>query len=129
MKILVINLRYDIPLAIKFFELWPEETMIYLSPSPVGGQIEYKSSDVLAESTTEKHPIYQTYKNKNCDTGQKMWDALSVINAVKPEVFTFSNRGFVSFSEDGKIVFTENEKGNVQYQLPGDEKWAADVSI
>lgn len=56
-----------------------------------------------------------------------MWDALSVINAVNPEVFAFSNKGFVSVTEDGKIIFTENEKGNVQYQLVRDDKWAEDL--
>ncbi|MCR4823693.1 MAG: hypothetical protein K5873_12570 [Treponema sp.] len=121
------NLRYDIPKGKKFFELWPKDIMIYLSPSPVGGSIEYKSSEILADSKNEKHPIYQTYKNKNCETGQKLWDALAVINAVEPERFTFSNKGFISFSDEGKIIFTENENGNVCYQLLPGQEWSGEI--
>ena len=65
------------------------------------------------------------YMHKDCNTGQKMWDSLCVINAVYPQMFSYSGHGFVSLTEDDKIMFTEHPRGNFIYQLPGDKDWNA----
>lgn len=118
------NLRYDIPLARRFLTEWPREVKVYLSPSPVGGAIEYPADLVMKDlENMTVHPILQVYLNKNCNTGQKMWDFLCVVNAVKPELFSYSQTGFVSLDEAGKICFTKDKQGNFIFQLPGDKKW------
>ena len=46
-------------------------------------------------------PIKQVYLNYNCNTGQKMWDPMAVINAVEgDELFNFSPWGVVTFHPD-----------------------------
>ena len=119
------NLRYDIGLAKTFVEAWPSEVPVYLSPSPVGDGIEYAPELVLSDlGYNERNPIWQTYMNKDCNTGQKMWDHLCVINAVFPETFSYSSRGSISVSADDTLVFTETPDGPFRYQLAGDEAWA-----
>ncbi|SHK86177.1 Inosine-uridine preferring nucleoside hydrolase [Selenomonas ruminantium] len=118
------NLRFDIPLSRRFLTEWPWEVKVYLSPSPVGGAIEYPVEMVMQDlANEEKHPILQVYRNKDCNTGQKMWDFLCVVNAVKPEVFAYSPTGFVSLDEAGQICFTKDKQGNYVYQLAGNKKW------
>ena len=73
----------------------------------------------------EGNPIKQVYLNKDCNTGQKMWDFLCVVNAVEPEKFNYSQPGFVSLNDAGEICFTKDRQGNFVYQLPGDKKWNA----
>lgn len=118
------NLRYDIPMSRRFLAEWPREVKVYISPSPVGGAIEYPADLVMKDlENLPVHPILQVYLNKDCNTGQKMWDFLCVVNAVKPETFSYSPKGFVSLNEAGKICFTQDKQGNFVYQLPGDKKW------
>lgn len=118
------NLRYDLPLARRFLSEWPREIKVYLSPSAVGGAIEYPAELVLQDlAGLEVHPIKQVYRNKDCNTGQRMWDVLCVINVVQPEQFTYSKSGFVSLNDAGEICFTQDKEGNFCYQLPGDKKW------
>ena len=118
------NLRYDLPLARRFLAEWPSDVVVYVSPSPVGDALEYAPELVLQDlSAVDVHPIKQTYLNKNCNTGQKMWDYLCVINAVMPQVFDYSAPGFIALDDKGEVCFTENEVGNFVYQMVGDEQW------
>lgn len=118
------NLRYDLPLARRFLTEWPREVKVYLSPSSVGGAIEYSAEMTMKDlAGLDTHPIKQVYLNKDCNTGQKMWDFLCVVNAVKPELFAYSQTGFVSLNEAGEICFTKDKQGNYVYQLAGDKKW------
>ena len=118
------NLRYDLQLARRFLTEWPLEVKVYLSPNPVGGAIEYPAETVVKDlADFDGNPIQQVYLNKDCNTGQKMWDFLCVVNAVEPKKFNFSQPGFVSMNEAGEICFTKDQKGNFVYQLPGDKKW------
>ena len=120
------NLGGDLPLARRFLNEWPSQVMVYLSPSPVGDAIEYLPEEVLSDmEAIAVHPIKQTNMHKDCNTGQKMWDSLCVINAVYPQMFSYSGHGFVSLTEDDKIMFTEHPRGNFIYQLPGDKDWNA----
>lgn len=118
------NLKFDIPLAQKFLENWPAEVPAYLSPSIVGDSIEYRPELVLSDlSYNEKNPIRQTYEKWNCDTGQMMWDPLCVINAVSPDIFSYSPTGTIAVSDEGAVTFTETKDGPFRYQLAGDEAW------
>jgi hypothetical protein len=62
----------------------------------------------------------------NCHTGQKMWDPLTVINAVEGNsLFSFSERGLVTVSNKGESFFTPSLTGNVRYHLPQNVTWNA----
>ena len=119
------NLQQGIEFAKTFFRLWPSEVDAIFSPDEVGGQIEYKIEQVIADiNWTDIHPIKQVYMNFNCDTGQKMWDPLIVINAVEGNsLFDLSERGNVTVSEEGYTQFSPSATGPYRYQLPGNDEW------
>ena len=59
-------------------------------------------------------------------TGQKMWDPLTVIQAVEGDaLFSLSERDTVCLNGRGGTVFTPSATGNCRYQKPGSEVWSA----
>jgi inosine-uridine nucleoside N-ribohydrolase len=101
------NFAQGIDFAQTFFQLWPADVDIIMSPGEVGDDIEYLPEQVIADiDWTDRHPIKQVYLNYNCDTGQKMWDPLTVINAVEGNsLFTLSERGTVTLGDKGETFF------------------------
>ena len=112
--------------AVEFFELWPDDVDIVFSPMEVGNEIEYTPETVIQDiSWTDIHPIKQVYMNYDCDTGQKMWDPLTVIQAVEGDaLFSLSERGTVCLNGRGGTVFTPSATGNCRYQKPSSKAWA-----
>ena len=109
------------------FRLWPQEVDIVFSPMEVGQEIEYKPELVVRDiSWTDIHPIKQVYMTCNCNTGQKMWDPLVVIQAVEGDSpFSLSGRGTVKITSKAATIFTPSATGNCRYQLPGGAAWNA----
>ena len=112
--------------AKKFFELWPRDVDAVFSPMEVGNEIEYKPETVISDiSRTDIHPIKQVYMNYNCDTGQKMWDPMTLIQAVEGDaMFSLSERGIVSLTSKIGTSFTPSATGNHRYQKPGSKAWS-----
>ena len=123
------NFTQAIDFSLKFFELWPKELDIVFSPGEVGDPLFYPDATVISDiDWTDVHPIKWVYEYLQCDTGQKMWDPLAVINAVEgDDLFTTSPRGWVKLTPRGETIFTEDPNGNARYQIPGDEVWADTV--
>ena len=121
------NLSQGITFAQTFFRLWPSEVDIIFSPQETGQMVEYTPEQVIADiDWTDAHPIKQVYLRCNCNTGQKMWDPMAVINAVEGDsLFILSERGTVSITPNGETPFTPSATGNCRYQLPADSAWAA----
>ena len=112
-----------------FFTLLPSEVDLVFSPGEAGDPIEYKPENVISDIYwTDAHPIKQVYLNCNCNTGQKMWDVLTVIHAVKgDDWFTLSPRGRVRVMENTRSIFTPDPKGNCRYQIAGDDAWVQKI--
>lgn len=121
------NFAQGVDFAQAFFNLWPDEVDIIMSPGEVGDGIQYQPEQVIADiDWTDIHPIKQVYMNYGCDTGQKMWDPLPTINAVEGNsLFRFSTRGVVTVSSKGETFFTPTPTGNIRYHLPNDITWDA----
>ena len=121
------NLSQGIDFAKTFFRLWPQEVDIIFSPQEVGENIEYVPDSVIADiDWTDRHPIKQVYINYNCNTGQRMWDPMALINAVEGDsLFALSPRGTVTFTDRAETIFTPSLAGNCRYQLPSDAAWNA----
>lgn len=119
------NFKQGITFAQQFFDLWPHDVDMIFSPMEVGQEIEYKPEEVIADiDWTDVHPIKQVYKRCNCNTGQKMWDPLTVINAVEgSDLFTLSQRGTVAITPNAETIFTPDAAGNCRYHLPGSDEW------
>ena len=111
------------------FNLWPEEVDIMFSPMEVGNCIEYPSDTVIADiDWTDLHPIKQVYTTINCNTGQMMWDPMTLIQAVEGDsLFTISERGTVTLTSATNTIFNPSPTGNCRYQIPGDATWVASI--
>ena len=123
------NFTQAIDFSLKFFELWPKELDMIFSPGEVGDPLDYSVREVISDiDWTDTHPIKWVYEYTQCDTGQKMWDPLAVINAVEgDDIYSLSERGWVELTPRGETIFTPDPKGNCRYQFPGDEKWSDTV--
>ncbi len=123
------NLSQSITFAQDFFRLWPEDVDMVFSPQEVGENIEYKPEQVISDiSWTDAHPIKQVYMTYNCNTGQMMWDPMTVIQAVEgDDLFTLSTRGTISLTPQAEIIFTPLVTGNSRYQQPGSADWNASM--
>ena len=123
------NFGQGITFAQEFFRLWPKNVDVVFSPGEVGDGIEYTPEQVISDvSWTDVHPIKQVYLTCNCNTGQKMWDPLTVIQAVEgDDVFSLSGRGTVRLTPNAETIFTPSATGNYRYQLPRTEEWAAQM--
>jgi inosine-uridine nucleoside N-ribohydrolase len=121
------NFAQGIGFAKTFFQLWPQEVDMVFSPMEVGQGVEYTPEQVIADiDWTDAHPIKQVYMTYNCNTGQRMWDPMVVIQAVEGDsLFAFSPRGTVQLTDNAETIFTSSATGNCRYQLPGDAAWAA----
>ena len=113
------NFSQAIEFSLKFFQLWPNDVDIVLSPGEIGDAVEYTPDQVIADiSWTDRHPIKQVYMRCDCNTGQKMWDLMAVYQTMLgDELFTLSERGTVELTPDGKTHFTPDPDGNYRYQL------------
>ena len=121
------NFLQGMSFAKTFFRLWPSDVDIIFDSMETGDGIEYLPEQVISDvSWTDYHPIKQVYMTRNCNTGQKMWDLLTVINAVEGDgLFTLSERGTVVLNDDGTVNFTPSATGNSRVQMPGDDAWCS----
>ena len=121
------NFAQSITFAQTFFDLWPKDVDMVFSPMEVGQAVDYTPEQVIADvSWTDRHPIKQVYMKCDCDTGQRMWDPMCVIQAVMGDsLFSLSERGTISITPQANTIFTPSATGNVRYQQPGDTQWAA----
>ena len=119
------NFLQGIGFAKTFFRLWPSDIDIIFDPMETGYGIEYLPEQVISDvSWTDYHPIKQVYMTCTCDTGQMMWDPLTVINAVEgDDLFTLTERGTVVLNDDGTVIFTPSATGNSRFQMPSDDAW------
>ena len=102
-------------------KLWPESVPIYVSPSPVGDELEYPKDEVLQDIYwTDTEPIKQTYMNCDVNTGQMMWDFLTALNTclyTTETLFEFSESGFMVLTDDNRLLFEPSPMGNCYYQM------------
>ena len=123
------NFAQGITFAKTFFQNWPQEVDMVFSPMEAGQNVEYTPEQVIADvSWTDAHPIKQVYMQCDCNTGQRMWDVMPVVQAVEGDaLFSLSVRGTVTLTDQAETIFTPSATGNCRYQLPGSEAWAAQM--
>ena len=121
------NFAQGITFTQTFFDLWPKDVDMVFSPMEVGQAVEYTPEQVIADvSWTDRHPIKQVYMTCDCNTGQRMWDPMCVIQAVEGDaLFLLSERGTISITPQALTIFTQSATGNVRYQKPVDDQWSA----
>ena len=123
------NFAQGITFSKPFFQNWPQEVDMVFSPMEAGQDVEYTPEQVIADvSWTDAHPIKQVYMQCDCNTGQRMWDVMPVVQAVEGDaLFSLSGRGTVILTDQTETIFTPSATGNCRYQLHGSEAWAAQM--
>ena len=122
------NMTQGPKFAHEFFRLFPSDVELIFSPQESGQLVEYVPEQVIADiSWTDVHPVKQVYMTCNCNTGQRMWDVCTVMNAVEDDYFILSERGTVVLTPECFTVFTPDEKGNCRYQIQRDAMWAQQI--
>ena len=123
------NFAQGITFAKTFFRLWPQEVNMMFSPMEAGQDVEYTPEQVIADvSWTDAHPIKQVYMQCDCNTGQRMWDVMPVVQAVEGDaLFSLFGRGTVTLTDKAETIFTPSATGNCRYQLPATKEWAAQM--
>ena len=123
------NFAQSLTFAKTFFQKWPQEVDMVFSPMEAGRDVEYTPEQVIADvSWTDAHPIKQVYMQCDCNTGQRMWDVMPVVQAVEGDaLFSLSGRGTVTLTDQAETIFTPSATGNCRYQLPGTKEWAAQM--
>ncbi len=121
------NFAMDPASVLTFFRLWPRDVDIVFSSAEVGDAIDYPPVQVVSDvDWTDRHPIKQVYLQCQCDTGQRMWDALAAIQAVEGDtLFALGEPGIVELTPDARTDFVPTPGGNCRRQLPGDAAWNA----
>ena len=119
------NMRAASRQSAVFYDRFPKNVDLIMSPSNVGDQIDYLPQEVLSDlSSTEVNPIKSVYTRYTCDTGQRMWDTNCLVQAVLgDEEYPLSPRGKVTFVDRGEeslMLFQADPQGNARYQLPTD---------
>ena len=123
------NFAQGITFSKPFFQNWPQEVDMVFSPMEAGQDVEYTPEQVIADvSWTDAHPIKQVYMQCDCNTGQRMWDVMPVIQAVEGDaLFSLSERGTVTLTDKAETIFTPSATGTFRYQLSGFKAWAAQM--
>lgn len=119
------NFLQDPTYAKLLFNSWPREVSVVFSPMEVGNKIVYRNELVISDiDWTDIHPIKQVYMNYDCDSGQRMWDPMTVIQAIEGDaLFTLSERGIVTITDECGTDFAPSATGNDRYQKPGSTVW------
>lgn len=123
------NFKQVPPFARKFIELWPDDIPTFYNPMEVGQDVDYKPEMVLDDLKDDpSNPIYRIYSNCNCDTGQRMWDALNVIWLMEGDsLFNASALGRVRWNDNFSTSFSADSAGSCRYLMPFTPQQAEDV--
>ena len=125
------NIQQSGRFAETFFRLLPPSIPVDYSPEVVGNALYWTKSEILQTlAQIDVHPLKQIYLDCPEDPYQRMWDPLTIIQAVEgDEYFSWSPQGNVSLQNDYTLTFTPDESGNVRYQKCGSaeqiQKWMA----
>ena len=107
-----------------FFDLFPKEIPVSYSPEAVGNALYWTKSDILQTlAHIDVHPLKQIYLDCPEDPYQRMWDPLTIIQAVEgDDYFSWSPQGTVTLQKDFTLTFAASSSGNSRYQKVGTEE-------
>lgn len=111
------NVLNDIEAGRKVYEEWP--TPIVFSPMEVGNEIDYTPKAVLADlADYDRCPMKTVYAECQCDTGQRMWDSNTVLQAVEgTDYYTISAAGNIHVTPQGNTIYHPSPFGDRYYQI------------
>lgn len=106
--------------AESFFARWPKETPIEFNPMEVGQDLDYRPEWVTADlKHAPSHPTRHIYLHPGDDTGQRMWDVVSLLYLMEdPSLFEVSEPGWAAPRPDWSMAFSPDSAGRHRYLKP-----------
>lgn len=85
-----------------------------------GQSVDYEPDSLIRDiDWTDHHPLKQVYMRCDCNTGQRMWDVMSILHLmVEPELFTLSEYGSTKLNEDCSVIFIPDSTALQRYTYP-----------
>ncbi len=117
------NFNQDKEHAITFMEKCP--VPMYFSPQECGDKFHYNNEDLLAdlkEAGEEDSPLYHIYTHHPANETQHMWDVVTLMQLMHPELFEFYGPSDMYVDDD--MVLYEGAKtatSNRYYLFPKDD--------
>ncbi|MBO7055691.1 MAG: nucleoside hydrolase [Bacteroidales bacterium] len=107
-----------------FFDLLPKEIPVSYSPEAVGNALYWTKTEILQTMAhIDVHPLKQIYLDCPEDPYQRMWDPLTIIQAVEgDDYFSWSPQGTVTLQKDFTLTFSSCRSGISRYQKGGTEE-------
>ena len=119
------NFMQDPENARKVLMDWP--TPVLFSPQESGQQFNYEPKDILADlkaGNMADSPLYHAYSHHDCESGQRMWDAMTLMPIINDELFTFDGPHKFDIGADYIINDKGNINGNHYLSYPKDQHCA-----
>ena len=95
---------------------------MFFSPQEAGDQFDYAPEAVLADleaAGMADSPLYHCYKHHDCNTGQRMWDVMTLLGWLYPEYY--DTNGPFDITLEGEMYLVHNlptETSNRYVQYP-----------
>lgn len=118
------NIQQSGRFAETFFRLLPSSVPVDYSPEAVGNALYWTKNEILQTlSHIAVHPLKQIYLDCPEDPYQRMWDPLTIIQAVEGDKhFSWSAPGVVTLQKDFTLTFSPCNSGISRYQKCGTEE-------
>lgn len=118
------NIQQSGSFAEIFFRLLPPTIPVDYSPELVGNALYWTKDEILQTlSHVAVHPLKQIYIDCPEDPYQRMWDPLTIIQAVEgDDYFSWSPQGTVTLQKDFTLTFSACRSGISRYQKGGTEE-------
>jgi len=94
--------------------LWPKEVPVIYNTMSAGQYVDYRPEVVMQDFDSNKdNLLYQVYSQRNCDTGQRMWDPMGVIRLLEGDKYlTLTEKGNMVIDNDANTSFHVTQDGN-----------------
>ena len=113
------NFLMDKENARKLISKWP--SAIYYSPMESGQEYSYLKEELLTDlmvANRKDSPLYHIYEHHEVNDDQRMWDALTALQLMAPEIFRCEGPFDSSLDADMILRLTPNPAGKHFVQVP-----------
>lgn len=95
------NFQSDPHSAMTLMTKWPAP--MFFSPQEAGDPFNYLPEEILADleaAGMTDSPLYHVYRHHPCDEGQRMWDVMTLLGWLQPELFYLYGPYDIGLSEE-----------------------------
>lgn len=118
------NFNQDKEHAFTYMEKCPAP--MYFSPQESGDKFHYNDEDVISDLESvgkQDSPLYHCYTHHEVDATQHMWDIVTLIQMMHPELFEFHGPSDM-YVDDNMVLYegSKSDASNRYYLFPKDDE-------